>query len=435
MVGAGDAGTDLVDDETSRRRDHGGIQQIRIFAVDGGAEDVGDHRGGSGTFTSIINNSIGFHAGIEGNAVRQRAGQLHIDEMVIDIVLCLRDGAVATAGFGTEDVCPGAMFRIVGDQFDRARDDSAVGGDELDAAVGGAGGVHRREGGIRMEGGAFGSDDRDGNGGHIDGLAADGRAEEVVDGGQADRRVGVDGLALRGLLLEDGVRDARADDVTGSGTSEGSSARRVVRFGRFVEVGVDSEGVAVGHIFGGVDADEEVEAGVADALGAGQPGGDELRIRRQNRRIGVAVGREFRRFEQLDELVARVEGAVGIGVPPEGDTAVLVIGEVGQVRDGEAVHARDGDRHAEQLRLVDEQRIGTSLRRERAIRTADDDEVLGMFQIRAVAFDENEFAFGDVDFGGRAVAPAEGAGAVIAERVVALRNHVGDCHDFEAGDV
>ena len=185
VIGAGDTGADLVDDEAGRRRDHGGIQQIRVFAIDGGAEDVGNHGGGSGTFTSIINNSIGFHAGIEGNAVRQRAGQLHIDEMVIDIVLCLRDGAVATAGFGTEDVCPGAMFRIVGDQFDRARDDSAVGGDELDAAVGGAGGVHRREGGVRMERGAFGSDDSNGDGGHIDGLAADGGAEEVVDAGQA----------------------------------------------------------------------------------------------------------------------------------------------------------------------------------------------------------------------------------------------------------
>ena len=58
-----------------------------------------------------------------------------------------------------------------------------------------------------------------------------------------------------------------------------------------------------------------------------------------------------------------------------------------------------------------------------------------MFQIRAIAFDEDEFAFGDVHFGGRAIAPAEGACAVIAEGVVALRNHVGNRHDFEAGDV
>ena len=214
VVGAGDTGANLVDNETGRRRDHGGIQQIRVFAVDGRAEDVSDHRGGGGTFTCIIDDGVGFHAGIEGNAVRQRAGELHIDEVVFDIVLSLRDGTVSATGFGTQDIGPGAMFTIVGEQFDRARDNIAVGGDELDAAVGGTGGVHRREGGVRMECGAFGSDNRDGDSGHINGLAADGRAKEVVDGGQTNCCVGVDGLSFGGLLLEDSVRDACADDIT-----------------------------------------------------------------------------------------------------------------------------------------------------------------------------------------------------------------------------
>ena len=45
-----------------------------------------------------------------------------------DIVLRLRDKAVAGAGFGTQDISPGAMFTIVGEQFDGARDNIAVGG-------------------------------------------------------------------------------------------------------------------------------------------------------------------------------------------------------------------------------------------------------------------------------------------------------------------